>query len=101
MDQSMYIESGTANPNGSFADELASANMLRRYSVIGNDPSFKQYTKNHDYNNVIKQQEQAKKQAMRNTSRSESFLQVSLKDLAEAGNHQSVGPNNITSNFGL
>ena len=51
----MYIESGTANPNGSFADELASANMLRRYSVIGNDPSFKQYTKNHDYNNVIKQ----------------------------------------------
>lgn len=22
---------------------------VRRYSVIGNDPSFKQYTKNHDY----------------------------------------------------
>ena len=25
---------------------------MRRYSVIGNDPSFKQYTKNHDYDGI-------------------------------------------------
>ena len=31
----------------------------RRYSIIGNDPTFKQYTKNHDYD-VIKYSEQRK-----------------------------------------
>ena len=25
---------------------------LRRYSVIGNDPAFQQYTKNHDYSTI-------------------------------------------------
>ena len=40
----MFIEQEDA------AMENDSGIVMRRYSVIGNDPSFKQYTKNHDYN---------------------------------------------------
>ena len=53
--------------------------MLRRYSVIGNDPSFKQYTKNHDYDTT--HYEEKKKQ--QKTTQAENVLSVSLKDLAQ------------------
>ena len=46
MDESMYI--GAEEVDG-FPD---GGERLRRYSVIGNDPSFKQYTKNHDYDEL-------------------------------------------------
>ena len=46
LDESMYIEDGDASITD--ADGL----RQRRYSVIGNDPSFKQYTKNHDYDAI-------------------------------------------------
>mmetsp|Transcript_11379 Transcript_11379/g.15298 ORF Transcript_11379/g.15298 Transcript_11379/m.15298 type:complete len:86 (+) Transcript_11379:267-524(+) len=43
MDESMYI---------SEEEGVEDSQRMRRYSVIGNDPSFKQYTKNHDYNEL-------------------------------------------------
>ena len=45
LDESMYIENVSEEFEG---DDI----RQRRYSVIGNDPSFKQYTKNHDYNTL-------------------------------------------------
>ena len=45
LDESMYIENVREEFEG---DDI----RQRRYSVIGNDPSFKQYTKNHDYNTL-------------------------------------------------
>lgn len=46
LDESMYIGSDNAG------EEDDDGKRLRRYSVIGNDPSFKQYTKNHDYDEL-------------------------------------------------
>ena len=53
---------------------------MRRYSVIGNDPSFKQYTKNHDYNTIKYQQQRRDSRA--SAALEQSVLSVSLKDLA-------------------
>lgn len=50
---------------------------VRRYSVIGNDHAFKQYTKNHDYNTIKYQSTKAKGDDL-----DESILEVCLKDLA-------------------
>ena len=47
LDDSMYIEAGS---EVSFTED--NFEKFRRYSVIGNDPSFKQYTKNHDYKTI-------------------------------------------------
>lgn len=69
VDSSIYIEPGEFNE---------SSDKIRRYSVIGNDPSFKQYTKNHDYD-TTQYQEQRKKES---ESLNQSVLSVSLKDLA-------------------
>ena len=54
-----------------------SGERIRRYSVIGNDPSFKQYTKNHDYD-VLKYQQHRKEEKVLE----QNILSVSLKDLA-------------------
>ena len=53
MDDSMYIED-VHDPLSIAASSLSDAQQerLKRYSVIGNDPSFKQYTKNHDYDAI-------------------------------------------------
>lgn len=48
VDDSMFIEEGDEETLHHSAGE----ERMRRYSVIGNDPSFKQYTKNHDYNTI-------------------------------------------------
>lgn len=74
LDESMYLDAATSY------DELLNLQAVqdateakkkkkqevgdgtcrhRRYSIIGNDPSFKQYTKNHDYD-AIKYSEQRK-----------------------------------------
>jgi hypothetical protein len=44
VDQSMFIEVEDS--------ELDNFEMIKRYSVIGNDPSFKSYTKNHAFYDV-------------------------------------------------
>lgn len=43
MNQSVYISKQEGDSDGL---------LMRRYSVIGNDPAFKQYTKNHDYDTL-------------------------------------------------
>ena len=49
VDQSMYI----ANTDVTDLDKLAAKkNLMKRYSVIGNDQTFKQYTKNHAYDTI-------------------------------------------------
>ncbi len=73
VNESMFIEGGF----GDDSQELSGAERMRRYSVIGNDHSFKQYTKNHDYN-TIKYQETRKE----GEDLDESVLEVCLKDLA-------------------
>ena len=47
----MYIEGDSSLDDSSIA-ELANGERMRRYSVIGNDPAFQQYTKNHDYDSI-------------------------------------------------
>ena len=49
----MYIENDAFDEEGKNAEAI----KVRRYSVIGNNPSFKQYTKNHDYNSIRYQQQ--------------------------------------------
>ena len=44
VDASMFIVDGADGDEEDYRSE-----RIKRYSVIGNDPSFKQYTKNHDY----------------------------------------------------
>ena len=48
---------------------------IRRYSVIGNDPSFKQYTKNHAFYDLAPVAEPANLR--------QSVLKVALKDVEE------------------
>ena len=43
----MYIE--TTDSIDNLSEKLK---LMKRYSVIGNDQTFKQYTKNHDYENM-------------------------------------------------
>ena len=71
----MYIEEDAFDEERKDADAV----KLRRYSVIGNNPSFKQYTKNHDYNS-IRYQQQRKEQRV-DLEEDGSVLTVSLKDL--------------------
>lgn len=52
---------------------------IKRYSVIGNDSSFKQYTKNHAYYDVQPVQEPS------NTR--QSVLSVSIKEVEEHKEH--------------
>lgn len=47
VEHSMYIE--TTDSIDNLADKLR---HVKRYSVIGNDQTFKQYTKNHAYENM-------------------------------------------------
>lgn len=69
VDQSMYIED---------CDELGfdDPTQIKRYSVLNNDPSFKQYTKNHEFYdlNPVAEIEKVK----------HSVLYVNLKDLEES-----------------
>ena len=50
--------------------------MIKRYSVLNNDPSFKQYTKNHAFYDLQPVQEIEKVK--------QSVLYVNLKDLEES-----------------
>lgn len=69
VDQSMYIED---------MDEMGfdDPTQIKRYSVLNNDPSFKQYTKNHEFYdlNPVAEIEKVK----------HSVLYVNLKDLEES-----------------
>ena len=49
---------------------------IKRYSVVGNDPSFKQYTKDHEFYNVDPKKSEKDKTA-------KNVLSVSLKDLKD------------------
>ena len=71
MDESMFIESDAVEED----IEERKKKRLRRYSVIGNDPSFKQYTKNHDYD-AIRYAEQRKEKSRLE----ENILTVTLKE---------------------
>lgn len=64
VDQSMFIEDE--------ADNL----RIKRYSVIGNDPSFKSYTKNHAFYDMpqVTEPEIVK----------ESLLEIRIKDVEES-----------------
>ena len=73
-EDSMYIEEDAYDEEGKAVDPA----KLRRYSVIGNNPAFKQYTKNHDYNSIRYQQQRKEREVM---DEDESILTVSLKDL--------------------
>ena len=70
LDESMFIDAATSyddfklltsNPKSTKSSQMSNTTNAssddsnqrhRRYSIIGNDPSFKQYTKNHDYDNM-------------------------------------------------
>ena len=92
MDDSMYIED-IHDPLSIGASSLSDAQQerLKRYSVIGNDPSFKQYTKNHDYDAIKYQSSQRKEKGQVE----ENILTVTLKDL----NMPSAGENATGSEF--
>ena len=68
VDQSMFIEVDDS--------VLEHHEKIKRYSVIGNDPSFKSYTKNHAFYDVplVTEPENVK----------QSVLEVSLKDLEDS-----------------
>ena len=66
----------------------------RRYSVIGNDPSFKQYTKNHDYDELKYQHQKKETKVIE-----ENILSVTLKDLAQPTN-TNINDSSVNS-FGL
>ena len=66
----MYIE--TTDSIDNLAETLK---HIKRYSVIGNDQTFKQYTKNHAYENMNFAEKIPEKQ--------QDILTVSLKDLEQ------------------
>lgn len=103
MEGSMYIDrvETEGNENSFVDDENYVMDRTRRYSVIGDDPSFKQYTKNSGYNNAVKLEQSRKGKGNKRLDRSESFLSVSLKDLALSDNVGTSLGFSTTSEFGL
>ena len=80
VDHSMYLETIDEED----MDKVAKKHQLmKRYSVLGNDQTFKQYTKNHAYD-TIKFEEKDKKKEQKDV------LTVVLKDL-EQHNAQNAG----------
>lgn len=56
-----------------FIENDQAKTRIKRYSVVGNDPSFKSYTKNNAFYDEQKQEEE----------KQQTVLEVSLKDVEE------------------